>query len=406
MNILPRILRHRRVAFLSIVWVVLPAIAAVLIIFLREPNDEEIVAKLDKWRVRVQRNLNNGWDVEVRRYTFERELPNPHLGKLPSPAKIIRHINRLENIESLWLNDTGISKDDFSRLQGLNSLVHFRLMESFRLDNETLREIGAMPRLETLAIDSSEISSNGLRVFRNSTQLRRLKLDIRLDDAGLAHFSGCEALEEVDLSSTGGNVLSGEGLKWLANARNLRILRLGGCPITNKGAASLRQLNSIEELPISSVEFNDDGMQHLAHLTNLRFLFLGGPGSRITDAGVEHLAQLRSLEALSLTDTQITDVSLQHLSQIASLKGLGLVGTPITNEGLKHLEALPSLKTLVLNRTDIDDGAVEYLRSFPALERVTVGNTKMTEEGRSALENSREGLEVTWDRVWRLKEAI
>jgi len=58
---------------------------------------------------------------------------------------------------------------------------------------------------------------------------------------------------------------------------------------------------------------------------------------RITDAGLEHIRDLRRLERLDLDDTAITDAGLQTLGGLRQLTFLTLSKNAITDAGLECL---------------------------------------------------------------------
>ena len=60
--------------------------------------------------------------------------------------------------------------------------------------------------------------------------------------------------------------------------------------------------------------------------------------SRITDVGLQHVAELTSLQTLVLNGSDITDAGLVHLKGLTKLKGLGLIGTKVSAEGVNDLK--------------------------------------------------------------------
>ena len=60
--------------------------------------------------------------------------------------------------------------------------------------------------------------------------------------------------------------------------------------------------------------------------------------SRITDVGLQHVAELTSLQTLVLSGTDITDAGLVHLKGLTKLKGLGLIGTKVSAKGVNDLK--------------------------------------------------------------------
>lgn len=105
----------------------------------------------------------------------------------------------------------------------------------------------------------------------------------------------------------------------------------------------------------------DDGM--LAKLGPLadRFADLNLGRSKVTDAGLQHLASAKNLTRLRLENTAITDAGLDHLANLAKLEYLNLYGTKISDAGLAKLEKLPNLKALYLWQTSVTKPAAESL---------------------------------------------
>jgi hypothetical protein len=60
---------------------------------------------------------------------------------------------------------------------------------------------------------------------------------------------------------------------------------------------------------------------------------------------MRYLAKLKSLESLSLRGSEITDAGLVHLREHRSLTYLGMFGTKVTEEGMAKLKkTIPALR--------------------------------------------------------------
>src|SRR5262249_22360996 len=76
-------------------------------------------------------------------------------------------------------------------------------------------------------------------------------------------------------------------------------------------------------------------------------VFVDLRGTKITDAGLKELKELKSLETLNLLNTMVTDAGLKELKELKSLQTLGLRDTKVTDMGVKELKAaLHGLKIL------------------------------------------------------------
>jgi len=96
---------------------------------------------------------------------------------------------------------------------------------------------------------------------------------------------------------------------------------------------------------------------------------------KITDAGLENLAgrnELIQLKQLKLSGTKITDKGLLHLANLEKLETLTLVGCDkITDAGLKHLHKLTNLKQVRLKGTAVSaEGITKLKKALPNWKKI------------------------------------
>jgi Leucine Rich repeat len=102
---------------------------------------------------------------------------------------------------------------------------------------------------------------------------------------------------------------------------------------------------TVERVLLQRDDNGDDLMEHVGKLEGLRTISI--TGTKITDAGIAHLAGLSRLRVVYLQwDIHLTGACLVHLrdkKELTRMTTLNLSGTSITDQGLVHLRALGSL---------------------------------------------------------------
>src|SRR5262249_20881252 len=77
-------------------------------------------------------------------------------------------------------------------------------------------------------------------------------------------------------------------------------------------------------LILTFTQVTDEGMKHLADCKQLRILWVAS--TAITDKGLQHLGKCQDLQSLSLDRTKVSDEGLKHLGRIKHLHYLALSG--------------------------------------------------------------------------------
>ncbi|MCY2964390.1 MAG: hypothetical protein NT069_12265 [Planctomycetota bacterium] len=116
------------------------------------------------------------------------------------------------------------------------------------------------------------------------------------------------------------------------------------------------------------------GNDQLAPLKDLmRLAQLNLRGQEITDDGVVHIANQKTLVKLHLEKTKITDKALEVVKGLENLEYLNLFGTEIGDAGLAHLEGLKKLKSLYLWMTKVTDAGVAKLQAALPMCKINRG---------------------------------
>ena len=92
---------------------------------------------------------------------------------------------------------------------------------------------------------------------------------------------------------------------------------------------------------------------------------------------VEHVTALENCNAqvtrndqgqivtVNLIDGSLTDAEVEHVAALSSLETLYLDGTDVTDSGLERLAGLPHLGTIGLSETQITDTCLLYTSPSP-----------------------------------------
>ncbi|TDU73212.1 leucine rich repeat (LRR) protein [Prosthecobacter fusiformis] len=108
-------------------------------------------------------------------------------------------------------------------------------------------------------------------------------------------------------------------------------------------------------------DFGDDGLAALAPAAD-KITSVDLARTKVTDAGLAAIGQMKNLKELHLENTGITDAGLDHLKGLASLEYLNLYNTKVTDAGAQKLAGLTKLKALYLWQTGVTKAGVAQLK--------------------------------------------
>jgi hypothetical protein len=110
----------------------------------------------------------------------------------------------------------------------------------------------------------------------------------------------------------------------------------------------IKNLKGITELNLYFAEYvTDEGVAAIKDWKKLRRLNLHG--TKLSDAGLEHIAKVLTLESLNVGSTLMTDVGLERLTALTHLKELTMGGNELGDAGLQALRQMHGLTYLDLS---------------------------------------------------------
>ena len=209
-----------------------------------------------------------------------------------------------------------------------------------------------------------------------------------IDDATVARLAKMNL--EV-LSFNGTPTLTDGCFPHLAKMKSLQRLSMGHMlqkEFTGAGLALLKDLPAFEALTLAGSATGNEATQAIGELTHLKEF--NNWHTRQTDPHAPYLLKLTSLTKLKLgrcgdkNVQALTDETLATLAQLKSLEDLSLEEARLTLPAVQQLKALPHLKTLSL-RNCLDIPATEMDKLRQQLSGVTIQWTPMTDKDREFL---------------------
>lgn len=329
------------------------------------------------------------------------------LGRTPVTDEGLKHVAGLRKLKVLGLDLTDVSDVGFSQLTRLPDLhdisvrgtcVSADAVAALRINRPDVK-IDWTPRLEEDAMAAvRELHQRGwivvlfpgehgsaprVRVYPDPAELptptdsdrhlfeRLPPFEVSLGSRNELRILGFVVelgqLEELFVWDIDDEMLLAIGV-----AARLKVLRVHGKRISDKGLAVLRQLPNLEILAVAPAP--------------------------LTREGFEHITEAKALKSLSLGQCTVDDEGFELLGSLSNLESLNLEGSQLSSTGLKHLVPLVELKKLNLSESSLDDAGLAVLIELPQLEHLDVRKTRgITSDGINRFQQLRPDVKlVAW----------
>lgn len=284
------------------------------------------------------------------------------------------------------ISPTGFFGDDALRIL-FNEWQSIRVLNlsACALNNAQLHFLSCLTFLERLDLsDCCNVTvPAGLLTEAGSEQLAKLEnlksLDLVNWEAGLQFIQSLTNLQSLNIHNAS---ISGE-IEFLTRLTQLEKFKFDGIGIED--FAFLANFTKLKELDCNDI--NDSGLKAIANLNTLEIISI--PYSKITNKALPFLSNALSLRSLDISDTHIDDPeSIQLLGRLTNLTQLSLSGIDLNNMDLSFILNLKQLTDLDLTYTDIGLQALKYIAACTTLRSLEIG-------GRNAgLLNAIEGVEL------------
>ncbi|MBA2664255.1 MAG: hypothetical protein H0U74_18335 [Bradymonadaceae bacterium] len=210
----------------------------------------------------------------------------------------------------------------------------------------------------------------GLGEKLHGLDLNTLSIEEARAYAGFARIENLRLSErEVDLAA-------------LSELPDLRTLDLRGATAI-RGVEHLAALRKLEALTFPELPIGEAALRHVAKLTQLRLLDV--PSLEAGDSALAQLAGLTKLEKLRLGGGAYGEAGASHLVKLTRLRWLSLSATTLGDAGIAHLSQLTKLEVLWLWNTGIGDAGLAHLAKLANLRTLNVSDTQIADAGLAQL---------------------
>ncbi len=261
-------------------------------------------------------------------------------------------------LEHLYLRGVQLDDEDLARLAALDQLRSVGLRRLVHMSDAGATALLTSPKLESVTLIENAITGKTIAVLSELPALR--VLDLR-DCSTLAteDYVKLEEIPSLEVVRLSGEAVDDQVLKRLAGLPKLRSVTLEDAGISDQGLKDLASL-PLEELVLGRCfQLYDSAMQPFRDHPELRSLTLRDvmlseldflvalpelERLRLVELFVgpeelnESLAPLEGLVALELRDMMADDTTAEAIAEMKSLESLTLAGTQITPDGRALLE--------------------------------------------------------------------
>lgn len=224
----------------------------------------------------------------------------------------ITFANLPEQLESLQVEDCDVTDDAMAAIAPLPHLREIVLTKEGGFTGKALSEMaGKLPELNTLLLDFSDPTNEGMHELASVKGLRSLtltKTDKIVDLDGLASLKQISQLDLTQCVS-----LSSAFLRDL-KGKPIIGLNLSGINFDSKDLASALPFPDLEVLHLGQCRLKSADLETLSKIGSLKSLYLSN-NDEVGDAGLPYLARLKKLEFLSLKGTAVTPEGLATLAR-------------------------------------------------------------------------------------------
>lgn len=225
---------------------------------------------------------------------------------------------------------------------------------------------------------SKSFTSNGLAVLRSLANLGALGIDgDQCDDAAMRHIAAIPKLRGLQAQGT---VATDDGFVALSASRTIEHIWGRACPnLGGRGFAALAAMPELKGLAVSCKGVDDASLATLPSFPSLRFIM----PMDVPDAGFRHVGRCEKLRAIWCMYCRDTgDEATRHIAEL-DLELYYAGKTRITDASLEILGRMSTLERIELWQTaSVTDAGIAALLTLPRLRELAIsGLPRVTRKG-------------------------
>lgn len=170
---------------------------------------------------------------------------------------------------------------------------------------------------------------------------------------------------------------------------------LSGKDAANVDWTMVRDIRRLDQVQLEACTHIDAALRELASFPTLENVFLDD--SDVTVEGLRQFSKSPASMSLSVAGTKLTRECFGAFSEIQGIERLNLSKCEFDSAWLSVLHRHPKLAVLDLRDTQIGDSDLEILSEFTRRELLILDDSRMTEQGVTALRRRLPGVRVHWN---------
>ncbi len=287
----------------------------------------------------------------------------------------LRQLAKLINLAELALIHSDISESGLAHLAKLPKLKSLDIFGT-KLSDQGYKLLQSLPALESIKFGSAtkviDVTTATSYAHLRGVEIKGSRFKVN-SDAALAELAGSN-LASLEIGQT----ITDQGLNSLSEINSLVALKMRPESNSVDGFAQLRKLSNLEHIQVMgylppSIFESFDAFPKLKDI-HIQLLAAKSPYAYFEPfSSFENIVRLGSLERLDISGFAVNDEQIEMLSNLKNLKRLR-IGAPnvLTNRNLAAIAKIDSLQRLQIDHSWIDDRGLKELKEHKSLNRLYI----------------------------------